>query len=331
MKETTEHPPEGDGLIFAVVLDGEGGAVDLDWEGLRRWSPADGYLWAHLDYRAPGVSEWLSTGVGLDKASIGALCADATRPRARARDEALLLNLRAINPLKRADPDEMVSLRVWMDGERAVSLRHRRLGVPLELRQELQEGRGPRGASSLLAELCGGVLDPVSDLVTGIGDEADGIEEQVLVAEGYELRAQIGDLRRRAIGLRRFLAPQRDALGHLDALPVHWLEDEDRLMLREYGDRVLRFVEELDAARDRAAVTQEELSARLSESMNRTMYVLSIVTAIFLPLGLLTGLLGINVGGMPGVESETAFETVCVLMLLMALVLWLLFRRKRLI
>jgi len=97
------------------------------------------------------------------------------------------------------------------------------------------------------------------------------------------------------------------------------------------SDRLLRFVEDLDAVRDRAAVTQEELSARLAESMNRTMYVLSIVTAIFLPLGLLTGLLGVNVGGMPGEESEQAFAYVCVLMGVMALGLWALFRSKRLV
>ena len=100
---------------------------------------------------------------------------------------------------------------------------------------------------------------------------------------------------------------------------------------RRLSDRLLRFVEDLDAVRDRAAVTQEELSARLAESMNRTMYVLSIVTAIFLPLGLLTGLLGVNVGGMPGEESEQAFAYVCVLMGVMALGLWALFRSKRLV
>lgn len=331
MKGTSQELRGGEGLIFAILLDGQGGGRELGWDEVRAWTPEQGFLWAHLDYSAPGVREWLRDGPGLDEVLIDALCAKATRPRASSRGDGLLVNLRAINPARKLDPDEMIAFRLWLDQRCAVSLRHRELQVPSEVRDDLKNGRGPSGAGELLVELCARIFDPLSDLVVSIDDEADAIEDQVLSQQGRELRAQISDLRRRAIGLRRFLAPQRDAMGHLDAVPVDWLADRDRLMLRELGDRLLRFVEELDSVRDRAAVTQEELSARLAESMNRTMYVLSIVTAIFLPLGLLTGLLGINVGGMPGVESERAFTYVCVLLGVMALGLWEAFRRKRLL
>jgi len=331
MEGTSQEHRGGEGLIFAILLDGQGGGRELGWDEVRAWTPEQGFLWAHLDYSAPGVREWLRDGPGLDEVLIDALCAKATRPRASSRGEGLLVNLRAINPARKLDPDEMIAFRLWLDQRCAVSLRHRALEVPSEVRDDLKNGRGPSGAGGLLVELCARIFDPLSDLVVSIDDEADAIEDQVLSQQGRELRAQISDLRRRAIGLRRFLAPQRDAMGHLDAVPVDWLADRDRLMLRELGDRLLRFVEELDSVRDRAAVTQEELSARLAESMNRTMYVLSIVTAIFLPLGLLTGLLGINVGGMPGVESERAFTYVCVLLGVMALGLWEAFRRKRLL
>ena len=73
------------------------------------------------------------------------------------------------------------------------------------------------------------------------------------------------------------------------------------------SDRLIRHIEDLDAVRERAAVTQEELLSRLSDQINTRMYVLSVVAAIFLPLGFLTGLLGINVGGIPGTENPWAF------------------------
>lgn len=331
MKGTSQELRGGEGLIFAILLDGQGGGRELGWNEVRTWTPEQGFLWAHLDYSVPGVREWLRDGPGLDEVLIDALCAKATRPRASSREDGLLVNLRAINPARKLDPDEMIAFRLWLDQRCAVSLRHRQLQVPSEVRDDLKSGRGPSDAGGLLVELCARIFDPLSDLVVRIDDEADAIEDQVLSQEGRELRATLSDLRRRAIGLRRFLAPQRDAMGHLDVVPVSWLADNERLMLRELGDRLLRFVEELDSVRDRAAVTQEELSARLADSMNRTMYVLSIVTAIFLPLGLLTGLLGINVGGMPGVESDKAFTYVCVLMGVMALGLWTAFRRTRLL
>ena len=66
----------------------------------------------------------------------------------------------------------------------------------------------------------------------------------------------------------------------------------------------------------------------MTERMNQTMYIISVFTAIFLPLGLLTGLLGINVGGMPGVESPAAFWIVCGLLLVISAGLVLLLKMK---
>jgi zinc transporter len=94
---------------------------------------------------------------------------------------------------------------------------------------------------------------------------------------------------------------------------------------------VARIVEELDAAREQALVTRDELSSRLSEQMNRTMYLLSLVATVFLPLGLLTGLLGINVGGIPGTESSWAFTVVCLLLGIIGLVEVIILRRGRLL
>ena len=114
--------------------------------------------------------------------------------------------------------------------------------------------------------------------------------------------------------------------GDLDA--VHADEGQVGQVL-ENAEHLIRYLEDLDSVRDRAAVTQEELGARMSEQMNNRMYVLSIVTMIFLPLGFLTGLLGINVGGMPGVENQYAFTTVVVIILVSACVqIWYLKRNK---
>lgn len=153
----------------------------------------------------------------------------------------------------------------------------------------------------------------------------------MLSVEGRELRPKLGALRRQAIAMRRYVAPQRDTVGRLQAEKVSWLSDIDRARLREGADRITRYVEDLDSARDRVAVTQEELNNRLAEEMNQTMYRLTVVAAIFLPLGLLTGLLGINVGGIPGTESPYAFALVCFLLVVIALFLAAWFRSKRLV
>ena len=166
-------------------------------------------------------------------------------------------------------------------------------------------------------------------MVSALDDQVDGLENQLLSQESQALRDQLADARRQAIALRRYIAPQRDALVRLVTEQLDWLGEKDRNQLRETLDRTLRFVEDLDAARERAQVIQDELSVRLSEQMNRNTYVLSVVAAIMLPLGLITGLLGVNVGGMPGLEYKWAFAIVCVLLAVCGGVLYLLFRRHK--
>ena len=169
----------------------------------------------------------------------------------------------------------------------------------------------------------------MSDVIEGISDEVDDLEEAVLTMESYELRPKIAELRRHAIGLRRYLAPQREAVSRLFNEKLDWLSEIDRLRLRESADRTTRFLEDLDMNRERAVVIQEELAAHLSEKMNRTMYMLSIVAAIFMPLGFLTGLLGINIGGIPGSDYSGAFMIFCIfLTLLVILQIWI-FKRKK--
>lgn len=129
------------------------------------------------------------------------------------------------------------------------------------------------------------------------------MEQEVIATESHALRTRLSEIRREAIMLRRYLSPQRDAMTRLPAESVPWLSDANRLHLKEATDRLVRCIEDLDSARDRAAVTQGELANRLSEQLNTRMYVLSLVAAVFLPLGFLTGLLGINLGGIPGSEK----------------------------
>jgi zinc transporter len=150
-----------------------------------------------------------------------------------------------------------------------------------------------------------------------------------MYGEPSELREAIGANRRQAISLRRFLAPQREALHRLQAEGIAWLSAQDRARMREIADLTAHYIEALDVSRDLAAVAQEELHSRLSEQLERRMYTLAIITAIFLPLTFITGLLGINVAGIPGSSSSWGFLGVSgVLALILSGQLWILRRRK---
>jgi zinc transporter len=136
-------------------------------------------------------------------------------------------------------------------------------------------------------------------------------------------------LRREILKLRRYLSPQRDALARLQTANVAWFGNDDRMRIREAHDKVMRYLEDLDSAKDRASVTHEALSNQLAEQMNSRMYILSLVAALFLPLGFLTGLLGINVGGIPLAEDPDGFlEIVIILVVLVAIQVYIFMRKK---
>ena len=195
----------------------------------------------------------------------------------------------------------------------------------------LDQGKGPKSVGEFLSLLSDRLAVRMEPLIAEIDDRIDALEDEVLERHDPALRDRLATGRRQAIVLRRYFAPQREALLRLTGDPeaAPWLEPRERHLLREIADRITRYVEDLDAGRERASVVHDQLANHLSDELNRGMYTLSVIAAVFLPLGFITGLLGINVGGMPGVDSSWAFAAVCALLALLAgLEIWLLRRLK---
>jgi len=320
---------ENGGRIFAFALDGRGGGMQLDLDGLNGWRKEDGPLWVHLDYTGSTASDWLQNRSGIEPVIVAALTAEETRPRSLVHKGGMLVILRGVNLNPGSDTDDMVSVRFWIESDRIVTLRHRHVMAIEDLRKAVEAGSGPVNAGEFLEDLTDRLVLRMGVVLSDVDDAVDAIEEEVISDQTYALRQKIADIRRVAIRMRRYLAPQRDVMTRLYNEKVDWLNELQRMHLREIADRTTRYVEDLDAIRDRATVTQEELNGRLSEQMNKTMYVLSIVAGIFLPLGLLTGLLGINVGGIPGTENHWAFAIFCALLLGVATGQVWLFKRKK--
>jgi zinc transporter len=320
---------ETDGLIYAYLLDGKGGGRRLGWSEITEWTPEQGLLWVHLDYTAPPAKDWLRNASALDPTAVETLLAEETRPRAAVVGDGLLVCLRGVNMNPGADPEDMVSIRVFCSGSRIVSTRHRRLMSVIDLVESLDAGRGPRGPGDFLVAITGRLVDRMSAVIQELEDRVDQAEDQILAGPAHDQRRALLQVRREAILLRRYLGPQRDALARLQTEPTEWLSPGHRVRLRETGDRVTRYVEDLDAVRDRGGVASEELMSRLSEQLNSRMYLLSLVAAVFLPLGFLTGLLGINVGGIPGADNPWGFWEAVGILTTVAVVQILVFRRKR--
>lgn len=320
---------DASGLIFAGVLNGAGGCEKLDWDGIGQWSPENGVLWIHLDYKCEDSVRWLVDDSGLDQITCDAMLAGSPRPRTFVSNDGLMLILRGINLNEGAQPEDMVSIRAWVDEHRVITIRHRRVNALKTMQAKLIDGNGACSSAELLVQLVDETLARIVLVVDTLEDAVAENEDAAVAAGSVEIRSRLADLRRQAITLRRYIWPERDVVSGLRSEPVSWLSDVDRTRLRESADRLSRIIEELDAARDRAAVTAEEVASRLAEQINQRLYTLSIIAAVFLPLGFVTGLWGVNVGGIPGTQWEYGFALLCGAMVVLGVVQLWLFRKLR--
>ena len=320
---------ENNGLVFGYILDGKGGGQAISWHELEHVSPSEGTTWVHLNYASEKVQNWLRQESGVSLITCESLLEEETRPRVLSSLDGLLLILRGVNCNPGADPEDMVALRMLFTENRIITMRHRRVMAIEDIHQAIESGNGPVSSADFLITVAARITDRMGDIVAEIDETMDELEDEVLTQESHELRPRLADMRRQSISMRRYIAPQRDVISRLYNERVPWISDTEKSHLREIGERTARFIDDIDSARDRAAITQEELNSRLSEQMNKAMFLLSIVAAIFLPLGLLTGLLGINVGGIPGTDNPWAFTSVTLLLISIALALVLVFKHLK--
>ena len=315
---------EASELIFELALDGQGGIALPTSENRDE----DRATWLHLDYSQPASRERLQS-LGLPAHVVNTLTRLESRPQTIPAGAGLMVILRGINRNAGADPEDMVSLRVWLEADRIVSVRQRPVKAAQSVHDDLEAAHGPRTAPGVLIELIQRLMDGVAQFVDAKEEQMQGFEDQVETASPGELRGQISQLRRQVAAVRRYLAPERDALDSLIRLANPLFDEGQVYALREQADRITRYVEDLDLVREQALVTQEELMNRIAQEQNTRTYLLTVVAAVFLPLTFLSGVFGMNTAGLPGLDDPMAFWWVSGAMVLMGLAVTVWLRLKK--
>lgn len=320
------------GLRFAALLDRAGGCVDLDWNGIARWRPEDGFLWIHLERDDPIAARWVREQSGIDPLVALALLAEESRPRVEDVDDSLMVVLRGVNVGDERGEAELVPIHVWADANRLISLRDKdhQLSALRAIRLALLAGKGPRSSGGLLAQIAERVVEHLELVIDRMEDSVGELEDACIERTADTgLRSHLAQVRRQAIHLRRYLGPQRDALYRIQHDDASWLSRDAKLRLREVTDKMVRHIEDLDALRDRTTVLHEDLSTQISEKIATTSNRFTVLTALLLPPSLLAGMLGANVGGIPGHDDPMAFWAMCLITFGLMPVLWLILKRLR--
>ena len=317
-----------DGLIFAFTF-AEDRATPIDWSGVEKWSPEHGPLWVHLDRTSERVRDWIEHKADIPEIAAEAMLAGKSRPRINKVDSGVVLTLRGVNLNPHADPSDMISLRIWLDEHRMITVRRERVMAVDDVRQESESPHPPHNHIQALVRLTERLIERMGPTIDDVVDRLDDLEQLAIDPEKNVTRRELAPLRLSVISLHRYLAPQREAMQQLLKLETKLFDDADRAELQETLNRLTHYVEELHSGAARALVIQDEISSQLSEQTNTRMYAITIIAGIFLPLSLIAGLFGINVGGMPWIENPWGFWIVCGIIAILGVASWLYVRRLR--
>jgi zinc transporter len=273
-----------------------------------------GFVWIHVESDDERERSAL-LGPDIPDVAANALIATETRPRCDRIEEGAIVNLRGPAAEGIEESDRLLSIRMWVRRAKVNSVTRLPLAATGLVVEQMKAGLilDPGDLVAAFARTISKQLDPQ---VAALGDTLDDCETQMDPRQVWRLRSIIAKIRSEAIAFRRFVAPDRDALLTLAQLDFEWLADDDRLHIREAADRFARMAEELEAVRERAALLHEQLTDLRAEELDQRSLLISVVAFIFLPLTFITGLLGMNVEGIPYAHHPGSFWAVtgfCVL------------------
>jgi len=295
-------------ITFAYSFDGKGKGSALEKTQISKHIKSKNLAWVHLDANNPETKLWLEKEISyLDPYVIEALLAEETRPRMTQIDDGALIILRGVNLNDNSTPEDMVSIRIWIDKHRIISIYKRNLKAIEDIVESITKGSGPKNAGDFISLLVEKLFARINPVLSELDDNTDHLEESIIENANTKLREDIVSIRKKAIIFRRYMSPQRDAIAQLRMSNLKWLNELNKRHLQESYNNITRYIEDLDAIRERAQIIKDELASIIAEKLNKNMYTLSVIAAIFLPLGFLTGLLGINVAGIPGADNSDAF------------------------
>ncbi|WP_404402109.1 zinc transporter ZntB [Idiomarina seosinensis] len=283
--------------------------------------------WYHLQRDAEGLDRWLKQA-GVPDPLVDALTEEDTRPRFQRLKEGFVLLLRGVNLNQGSAPEDMLSLRILSYRGTVFTVRKRPFKAITQLRQGLEKQTGPVNLDDFLVQL-------VEQLNLRIEDVIDSVEANIeqIEAQGFDKTAEqqqaLTGLHRRLLRLNRFIRPQLAALDKFTSVSERWPDNELHQWFLNERDTTQRLLEQIEMMLEQLWVQRELLQQAVAEKMNRNTYWLSVIAGVFLPLSFLTGVFGINIGGMPGVENENAFEIFGWVLVAIAIIEFLLLRRLR--
>ncbi len=323
------------GLICAYAFDAEGSATLLHATQVEEWlaqpfhEESREFLWLHMNLSHAGSEKWLQANLQLSPQFYETLHEGTRSTRIDHAEDTLIAVLNDVLFDFSFDASDISTLWLSVDARVVVTARSKPLRSVDRLRGAVKHGERLHSPVELLIHLLRDEADVLITIVRDIANRVDLIEDRLLTRRLDGSRRQIGNFRRLLVRLQRLLAPEPSALFRLLNRPPRWIQEHDLLELRQSTEEFSTVLSDMSALQERIKLLQEEIAARINEQDNHSLYILTTVSVLALPINIIAGLFGMNVGGIPLAEADTGFWIVVAVVAAFVLIAArLIFRRQ---
>lgn len=320
------------GLVCGYRVEPDGQMAELTWATMDAALDSDASMvWLHFNQADVRARDWITTCRVLPEPAKALLLGTDSHMRIEVCGEGLSGVVGDLHHEFNDKSEHLGVLRLYVDNKHLISLRRHPLVAVDKLRQSINKGLRIERPVAFISQFLHHVTDTLSDLLIELATNVDDLEEEVLAGRFQDRMPELARVRRLAVRLRRHMVPQQHALISLLSRLPGWIDERDATALRAAIERLGALGHDLELVQERARLLGDQLSGRLMEATNRNLYTLSIVTTIFLPMTLVTGLFGMNLGGLPGQQDPMGFWWGVIFMAICGVLTLVLLRRREML
>lgn len=287
------------------------------------------FVWLHFNLANAATEKWLRAHVDLPDEFYESLRESSRSTRIENADGCLIAIVNDVLYDFSQEMSEVSTLWLTVDERRMISVRLQPLRSIDRLRQSVRAGEAFRSPLALVVHLLRDQADVLAMIVRDTTRQVDSIEDRFLDGKLDPKRGRLGSLRRILVRLQRLLAPEPGALFRLLNRPPAWIAEEDANDLRQSTEEFSVVLGDVAGLQERIRLLQEELAAHVGEQTNRSVFMLTAVTVLALPINMIAGLFGMNVGGIPFANASDGFWIVVLLVLTLTTIAgWIVFRSR---
>jgi len=199
----------------------------------------------------------------------------------------------------------------------------------IEKRIEIRHGRiRNMGSDYLMYSLLDIIVDQNFAILDQLDETLAALEDDIFTDPTPQMLEKIHQIKLEVIKMRRYISPVRDLTANLLRNESKIIEPSTHIYLRDVHDHVMRIIESIETHRDILSSLLDIYLSSVSSKLNEVMKILTIFSAIFIPLTFIAGIYGMNFKHMPELDWKWGYPGVWVMFITIATSLYFFFKRK---